>query len=152
MLMMGFNIGTYAYAIPCKGIVEVIPFIEMRPLPGAPDFIAGIFDYRGSIVPVIDLKMLAMNAPCSRTFGTRAIIMDFPAWDGGPRRLGLIAENVTTTFNVGENDFEETGVELKNSPYLGKIVRHEGELVQIITTENLIGRDVQEKIFKKNEI
>ena len=151
MLMMGFNLGSYAYAIPCNGIVEVIPFIETRPLPGSPDYVAGIFDYRGNILPTIDLKMVAMKTPCSRTFGTRIMIINFQADDGTQRMLGLIAENVTTTFNANDADFEDSGVELKDSPYLGKIVRHEGELVQIVATENLLDRNVQETIFKKNE-
>lgn len=151
MLMMGFNLGEYAYAISCNGIVEVIPFIEMRPLPGAPDYINGIFDYRGNIVPAVDLKMLMLKTPCSRTFGTRVIVMDFPSLDGIKRRLGLVAEDVTTTFTADEKDFEDAGMELKDSPYLGKIVRHEGELVQIIAAENLIPENVQEIIFKKQE-
>lgn len=151
MLMMGFNLGSYAYAIACKGVAEVVPFIEIRPLPGSPDYVTGIFDYRGNIVPAIDLKTLAMKTPCERTFGTRIIVIDFPAHDGMSRRLGLIAENVTTTFTAGENSFEETGVELQGSPYLGKIIRHEGELLQIIDAGNLLPTDVQEQIFKKCE-
>ncbi len=146
---MGFNLGSYAYAISCENVVEVIPLIEFRPLPGAPEYVTGIFDYRGSIVPTIDLKMLSMKTPCSQTFGTRIIVIDYPSWDGNKRRIGIAAENVTTTFTAGENDFENSGVDLKNAPYLGKIVRHDGELVQLISVENLIAPEVQELIFAK---
>jgi chemotaxis signal transduction protein len=55
--------------VPLDGVVEVIPRVAIRPLPGAPAGVSGVIDHRGTVAVVIDLR---------ERFGERAPI---GAWD-----------------------------------------------------------------------
>ncbi len=49
-----FTIDRQRFAVSLSRVVRVLPAVEVTPVPGAPDFIMGIFDLRGEVVPVLD--------------------------------------------------------------------------------------------------
>jgi chemotaxis signal transduction protein len=50
-----FRLGAYHYALPLDAIGEVVESGDITPLPGAPDFVMGLANVRGEIIPVIDI-------------------------------------------------------------------------------------------------
>ncbi len=58
MLTLLFNLGKDSFAVDSARVVEVIPSINLKKLAQAPVHVAGVFDYRGKIVPVVDLCRL----------------------------------------------------------------------------------------------
>ena len=63
MLLLILEAGGMRYGVPASRIVELLPAPELRPLPGTPAFVRGVFSYHGSIVPVIDLSALLTGRP-----------------------------------------------------------------------------------------
>ena len=63
MLLLTFRAAENLYAVDVTRVVEVVPRVDLRRLPHAPDFLAGLFDYRGAVVPVIDLGILLGSTP-----------------------------------------------------------------------------------------
>ena len=57
-------------------VVELVPRVELRPVPHAPAFLAGLLGYRGKVVPVIDLGVLLELAPCRGSLSTRIILVN----------------------------------------------------------------------------
>ncbi|MFN3652129.1 MAG: chemotaxis protein CheW [Armatimonadota bacterium] len=54
------------YGLPLATVERVLPMVELRRLPSAPVFLAGVIDYHGEVVPVVDLRVrfgLASRAP-----------------------------------------------------------------------------------------
>ncbi len=51
-----FELDELQCALDSASVVEALRAVALRPMPGQPDFIAGVFDLRGSIVPVLDLR------------------------------------------------------------------------------------------------
>ena len=94
MLLLTFRAADNLYAIEVARVVEVVPRIDVRRLPHAPGFLAGVFDYRGTVVPVIDLGILLGSESCRDRLSTRIILVDCrPA---GPSRPGQFAEAAGT--------------------------------------------------------
>src|SRR5207302_1737530 len=58
MLLLVFRVAEDAYAIEAGRVVEVVPRVALRRLPHAPEALAGVFRYRGRVVPVIELGVL----------------------------------------------------------------------------------------------
>jgi purine-binding chemotaxis protein CheW len=54
--VLEFRLANESYAIECSDICEVIPLIDLTPVPCTPPFIRGVVNVRGQIVPVIDMK------------------------------------------------------------------------------------------------
>jgi purine-binding chemotaxis protein CheW len=54
--IVAFKIGLEEYAIDIDSIIEIIAYKHPTPVPKAPDFIEGVVDLRGTVIPIIDLK------------------------------------------------------------------------------------------------
>jgi chemotaxis-related protein WspB len=147
MLMLLFQLGNNQYSIPVAAVVEVAPQVELEAISMAPDFVCGLFNYRGLHVPVIDLCRLVNNTPCSNCFTSRIILVNYPLADGTQRVLGLLAERVTETVNIDEDAFTSTGVNMEHAPFLGHAARCEPGLVQHITVSELLPETIQSQLF-----
>ena len=66
---------------------------------------AGLFNYRGAPVPVIDLSQLTLGRPAARRLSTRIVLVHYPDESGGTHLLGLIAERATQTVRHEPSDF-----------------------------------------------
>ena len=99
-LIVVLTAGKDRYGINAREIVEVVPMVNLRQLPHTPDYVAGVFNYHGDIVPVIDLRALMEGEVCRRRLSSRVIIVDYPCENGTTRLLGLMGESVTSTLSV----------------------------------------------------
>ena len=95
MLVLLFYLGDVMYTIECQHVREIAPMVTLKELPRAPEFFVGFFNYRGMIVPVIDLGQLIHDSPCRKRLSTRIILVDYLKNDSTPAVYGLIAERVT---------------------------------------------------------
>ncbi len=137
MLALIFRLGQAYYAVACKKIREVIPAVPLKPLPHAPDFLAGIFSYRGELVPVLDLCRLVTELPCRERLSTRIIITDHVDESGITHPLGLLAEQVTDTLRISGEGPVVPAVRMASAPYLGATIMADGRMVRHIETEKL---------------
>src|SRR6187431_2835096 len=128
MLFLLFTLGKARYGLEARQVVEIVPAVPLRELPHAPDVIAGLFNYRETIVPVIDLQRLTTQQPCVQHLSTRLIIVNFKTSTGIERSLGLMAEKVTETVHIAPEDFRPSGITVTQAPYLGSIAVQRKEI------------------------
>lgn len=150
MQLLIFKVSEELYGLDFLEIVEVIPLVKFRPVPHVPASVAGIFKYRGSIVPSIDLSILFAGEPSKNMFSTRIIIIKN---DG--RYIGLIAENVTESIACKEDDLIEPGIIPQGAKYLGKMLKIGDSFVQKIVPSKLFPDELIEILANsviKNEI
>src|SRR5256885_2780663 len=105
--------GQVLYVIGASRIFEVAPLVELRALPQAPRGLAGLMNYRGKPVPVLDLCQLTSDRHASQRLSTRIIILKHPLAKQGERLVGLIAERVTQVLRKEPGEF--VGAELGNA-------------------------------------
>lgn len=150
MLFILFHIGKDRYAIDSRQVKEVVPMVDLKKLPQAPAHIAGLFRYRGRVVPVIDLCALIGNGPCRDHLSTRIILVDFPAGaTGASHILGIMAERIVETISVSKADLAPSGIALEEAPFFGKIILSEQEMIQSISVENLLPESLRSALFKE---
>ena len=137
MLMLLFHAGDNLYALDTSQVVEVIPMVVLRKIHHVPDYVAGVFNYHGTIVPVIDLCHLIQGTACRSRFSTRIIMVNHTTKDGTHHRLGLMAERVTETLNRPDLD-PKTALTVNDVPYLGEMFMDELGMIQRIHWEHLI--------------
>src|SRR5437763_5879965 len=101
MLALTFQIGEEKLALDIRRVREVVPRVRLRPVGGAPDWLAGVFVYRGEVVPVIDLHRLAGAGECPGHLSSRIVLVPQPR-PGGERLLGLLATQVADIREVGD--------------------------------------------------
>jgi len=144
MQLLTFTIGSDLYAIESRLVLEVLPLVPARRIPRSPDYVRGVFTYRGRLVPMVDLSMRFADVPVRERLGTRVIVMDCPVRAGGGAAasfsLGLAAENV---LGVRQTTATETAATRPSGPAfldgpLGRLVRIDSRIVQLVSVEQLL--------------
>jgi chemotaxis-related protein WspB len=147
MLLLKFQAGKECYGMDISRVIEVIPMVVFRPIPHADPAVAGLFNYRGTMTPVIDLTVLLEGAASRPLFSTRVILVDYPGRDGKPHILGLLAERVTETVFCTEEELLPAGIAVAGAPYLGDLLLHAGGMIQRVAVERLLPSSLQESLF-----
>jgi chemotaxis-related protein WspB len=140
MLMMVFHLGDDRFALPAGQVDEVVPLAPLRDVPRAPDYVAGLMDYRGRLLPVIDLCRFLLGRPARRHYSSRILVVTTPQ---RPEPFGLLAEHVTETLNCTADDMIPSGVTVDEAPYLGDLVRDMHGLIQCIQPDDLLDEKVR---------
>jgi chemotaxis-related protein WspB len=149
MLLLVFQLGSIRFALGAQAIVEVAPYVKLEPIAHAPDYVAGLFDYRGELVPVIDLRRMVQAQACNRHMTSRIMLIQYPLPWGERRPLGLLAEQVTETIKVDQDAFASAGVHIEDTPYLGDIARDDQGLIHLLRPEQLLPSTLCERLFSQ---
>jgi chemotaxis-related protein WspB len=142
---MVFSIGPDRYGLRLGAILRVFPVVELKLVPLAPAFVAGLMDLHGEPVPVIDLSRLAGFEPEQVWFDTRIVLVDYPAADGAPRKLGLLAEHVIGIETLDQATLADSGID--GAPFLGQVAGAQAGLLQLVETGHLLPPEVSALLF-----
>jgi chemotaxis-related protein WspB len=112
MLLLLFKIGQGHFALTASQVRKVVPRVALTRIPSAPDFAVGLMNYRGSLIPVLDLCLLATGKPSALKISTRIILVDYTLADGRSDILGLLAEDVVETVTCTQPLLPSAGVKL----------------------------------------
>ena len=147
MLLLLFETSDGRYALESQQIVEIIPLLQAKKIPGAPTYVAGIINYRGLPVPVFDLCALAGEVPCRQYYSTRIILVEYPLAVDQKRLIGLIAERATDVVRCSEADIRSYGILLEKPAEPGAAETGQEEIVQMFNVERMISADIVRGVF-----
>ena len=150
MLFLLFELGHNHYALDAGQVVEVLPLVRIKHLPQAPAGVAGLVDYRGAPVPVVDLSELMLGRPAASQLSTRLVLVRYPDANGHDRLLGLIAERATDTLRREPADFVPSGIASGDASYLGPVATDPRGLIQRVDITNLLPQTVRELLFTES--
>ncbi len=149
MLFILFHLGNDCYALDAARVAEVLPLVQVKKIPRAPAGVAGVFTYRGSPVPVLDLSEIALGRPSHARLSTRLLLVYYPDETGAKRLLGLIAEKATETLRREPGDFVASGVRSDGASYLGPVAHNARGLIQWVEVDKLLPAAVREALFRQ---
>jgi chemotaxis-related protein WspB len=147
MLQILFYIGDERYALDSRDVAEIVPLVHFKEIPRAPDYVLGVFLYRGVVTPALDLCRLAGKPRCRNLMSTRIILVHYPVREGQTRLLGLVAERVTDTAYRTEGQVASPGVAAKDAPWLGGVASDSRGLIQAVRVGQLLTDDVRAILF-----
>lgn len=116
-----FHLKDEEYGIAILDVKEIIGIMAFTPIPKTPDFVKGVINLRGKVIPVIDLRLKFGLEAAEYDQRTCIIVVEVPA-AGGEIPLGLVVDTVNEVANVKEEDVEETpsfGIDLDTKYILG---------------------------------
>ncbi|TFW16259.1 chemotaxis protein CheW [Duganella callida] len=148
MKLLIFHIGADRYGLRLRDVVRVLPLVELKRLPLAPDAVAGIMNLHGASVPVIDLNRAAGLASGPDHFDTRIIISDYAGPDGVHHQLGLRAERVLGVQDVRDDQLRDSGVQA--APFLGQVASDAQGMLQLVELEQLLPVQLRALLFQSD--
>jgi chemotaxis-related protein WspB len=149
MLILGLNIGNERYGIKASQVVEIIPSIKLKKIPLAEKAIKGIFDYRGTPTPVIDLCQLFEGLNCNNNLSTRIVIINYQTLANLSRPVGLVAEQVTTVMKCEAEKISTSGIKTRQNDFLGELVKFNNEMIQLIDTHHVLPDSIRNQLADK---
>lgn len=147
MLFLLFQLGNDRYALQASRVLEVLPLVELRPIPEAPKGVAGLFNYRGRPVPAVDLCELTLGRKADPRLSTRIIVVNYPDEQGKLHPLGLIAEHATEIIQRDSREFLDPGHKLGGAPYLGPVLMDSHGVIHWIQEQRLLPEHARDLLF-----
>jgi purine-binding chemotaxis protein CheW len=112
-----FTLGDEVFAMDIRTVREIIQFGSTTAVPLMPDFVRGVINLRGAVVPVIDLQA-RFGRPAARV-GKKTCIVIFDAQRDGERvELGLMVDAVSEVIDIPASHIEP-------APSFGTAVRRD---------------------------
>jgi len=146
MLYLLFQLGGERYVLEANQVVEVLPLVEARPIPRAPAGVAGVFNYRGAPVPLIDLSELALGRPSQQWLSTRIVLVRSTEF-----LVGLITERATETLRCDPADFVASPINAAGAPYLGAVASDDQGLLQRLELDRLLTHELRALLAAEHE-
>jgi chemotaxis-related protein WspB len=147
VLFLLFHLDQACYALDTAEVSEVLPLLAIRAIPRAPAAVAGMIDYHGLAVPIVDLSQLALGRPAQRHLSTRILLVRHADAKGTARTIGLIAERATRTLRCEPTDFHASGVSDAGAPYLGGVASLPMGLVQRVEVGAILTAELSALFF-----
>lgn len=115
-----FKLGREEYGVNIMQVQEIGPYQEPVKVPNTPDFVEGVMNLRGSVIPVLSLKK-RFNIPGQElTENTRSIVINF-----GSKQIAFIVDDASEVLTLDTAEIQETpeiiaGVDRKYITGIGK--------------------------------
>lgn len=101
-----FIMGADEYGIDILAVQEIHGWIEPRPIPNTPDYICGVIDWRGTVVPIVDLRVRFGYEEATYNKTTVVIILkaNFSEVEQNSVIIGMVVDAVSDVHDVNAED------------------------------------------------
>ena len=100
-----FKLEDEVFALEITRVREVLEYTDVTKVPRTPDFMSGVINLRGNVVPVVDLKLKFGMNPTEKTITTCIIIVEVDV-DGEAVILGALADSVQEVIDIEPGNIE----------------------------------------------
>lgn len=102
---LSFKLEEEVFALDISKVREVLDFTKVTKVPQTPDFMLGVINLRGSVVPVVDMRLKFGLSKTERTLNTCIIIVEIEL-DGETTVLGALADSVQEVLELDPDHIE----------------------------------------------
>lgn len=143
-----FMLAGEEYGVEILKVQEIKGWSSVTPMPNMPEFILGVINLRGTVVPIIDLrKRFCMESiPYNQT--TVVIVVKVADETGSERTMGVVVDAVSEVHNVAKTDLKpapEFGGTLGTDSIRGLVTRDERMLI-ILDIDHLMNNGVLQSL------
>jgi purine-binding chemotaxis protein CheW len=137
-----FTLGEEVFAMDIRTVREIIQHAAMTTVPLMPDFLRGVINLRGAVVPVVDLQA-RLGRACT-TVGKKTCVVIFDASTGGEKtELGLLVDAVSEVIEIAPADIQEPpqfGATIQRD-FIRGMGKVNGEYIVILEPERALSID-----------
>ena len=136
--LVTFGLSDEEYGLDIMKVQEIILIGEITKIPQAPDYVRGLINLRGNVIPIIDLRTRFGFSPSEKAEAQRIIVLNV-----GEGTLGIVVDEVDQVLRVKDEDIEPppTSVSGIDHDFIAGLVKLENKLVIVLDIEHLFTRD-----------
>jgi purine-binding chemotaxis protein CheW len=139
---LSFTLGEEVYGIDVLKVQEIRGWEDVRPLPDTPDYVKGVLDLRGAIVPIIDMRLRFNLTDAEYTPTTVTIILNVDTHEK-THMIGIVVDGVSDVLDIQEQDVKDApslGGNIDTRYILG-MVSKDDHVVLLLDGDNLLDPD-----------
>jgi len=149
---LSFSLADEIFALDITRVREVIEFTEVTKVPQTPDFVRGIINLRGGVVPVVDLKQKFGLGETAKTVNTCVIIAEVIV-NNESIILGAMADDVDEVFDLSPESIEPApriGTQM-NTDFLNGMGKKDEEFVLLLNIDKVFSEAELEQVAVTGE-
>ncbi len=137
-----FMLNTEVYGINILNIKEIIDYGNIAKVPMMPDFIAGVINLRGSVVPVVDLALRFSEQPLERTKRSSIVIIEVK-YEEQKLEIGITVDAVNEVLDILLSEIEPApsfGTKIRTD-FISGMGKVNNQLLVLLDVENILSVD-----------
>lgn len=135
---LSFNLAEERFALDIVKVREVLDYTKPTKVPNTQDFMLGVINLRGSVVPVVDMR-LKFGMPEGKITVSTCIIIVEVMMEGEPTIIGAMADSVHEVVRLAKDDIEPApalGTHI-NTEFLRGMGKHNGSFLLILEIDRV---------------
>jgi len=137
-----FSLAEEEYGIGILKIKEIIGMMPITSVPQTPEFVKGVINLRGKVIPVIDLRLRFGMGEIDYTERTCIIVVEIEG-ESGTVMIGIVVDAVSEVLNIKGEDIAETptfGTKL-NTDYILGMAKMEGGVKILLDIDRVLSTE-----------
>jgi purine-binding chemotaxis protein CheW len=138
-----FLLDDVEYGVDILAVHEILRYPEITRLPNTPDFIRGVINLRGNVIPVVDVRVRFGLEPAEVSDLTRIIVIESEG-----KEVGLLVDNVYQVVRLPESHVDEPSelIEGVSEEFIKGIGRLKDRLIVILNLGNILFIEKKEEV------
>lgn len=138
-----FKLGEEEYGVDILNVQEIIKMVEFTKLPNLPNFVEGVINLRGKIIPVIDLKKRFSLPQKDYNDDNRIVVIDV-----NNTTVGMVVDAVSEVLRISNNTIEPTPAIISSidTEYLKGVGKLEDRLLILLDIEKIFSNSQKEEL------
>jgi purine-binding chemotaxis protein CheW len=138
--LVSFKLDEIEYGIDILSVHEILRIPEITRLPNTPEYIKGVINLRGNVIPVVDIRLRFGMQQVALTELSRIIVVEI-----GEKLVGLLVDNVYQVIRLSRSRIDEPHdlIEGISTEFISGIGRLQDRLIVILRLDNILFSDEQ---------
>ncbi len=144
-----FSMADEEYGIGILKIKEIIGMMPITTVPRTPEFVKGVINLRGKVIPVMDLRLRFGMEAIDYTERTCIIVVEIQG-QTGTIQIGIVVDSVSEVLNINGEDIEDTptfGAKL-NTEYILGMAKMEGGVKILLDIDKVLSSEEIDSLDK----
>jgi purine-binding chemotaxis protein CheW len=135
--VVGFRIGRETFGLPISSVREIVRVPEITSVPNAPDYIEGVINLRGRIIPVVDLRKRFGEPVAEPSKKNRIVVVEMEQ-----RAIGLIVNSASEVLRIPPSEIEAPSNVFQEGElnYITGVGKLNGRLVILLDLNRVLQR------------
>ncbi|HKS68572.1 MAG TPA: chemotaxis protein CheW [Candidatus Acidoferrales bacterium] len=133
--LVGFRIGSETFGLPIAAVREIVRVPEITSVPSVPDYVEGVINLRGRIIPVIDLRKRFGEKSVQSDRKNRIVVVELEN-----RSIGLLVHSASEVLRIPPSEIEapQNVFQEGESSYVSGVAKLKGRLVILLHLPRLL--------------
>lgn len=144
---LSFKIGEEEYAVDVGKVLHILEMTELTKVPKAPDYMAGVVNLRGQVLPVVDAGVLFGTPPIEVTISTCIIVMEFPM-AGEQILVGMLVDQVMAVHEISDEEIKQPPSigDAYQADFITGVTSKDNQFIMVLDVSKLISKEQIQEI------